>query len=141
MCDTRHALAYVTVACVVLWAAPALAERFVGEVHDEDFSDETLRDVAEAVRQAAATSETLEVNRVCDRLTDAGRMQVVIDLYHESAAKGDEAARFEAALRVIREDGRRHELRALRQELADARSSGDEVREVELLKRHQDLMK
>ena len=119
----------------------SLAKTFLDEVRIDDFVDETLRDVAEAVRASATGGETLELNRVCDRLADDGRTQVVIDLYQESAAKGNEQARFEAALRAIREDSRKRELQDLRHELAEARSSGDEKREVELLKRHQELMK
>ncbi|HUU42628.1 MAG TPA: DNA primase, partial [Planctomycetota bacterium] len=119
----------------------SLAGRFASEVHVEDFSDEVLARIAGAVLAVAGAGVECDVNRVCARLEDESLTQVTIDLYHESAAKGKEEACFDAALQVLRNEGRRHELEGLRRELAEARSSGDEQREVELLKRHQDLMK
>lgn len=118
---------------------PSLAARFSEEVRPEDFSDETLR-VTAAATQAAIGSGELQINRVCDRLGDAGLAQIVVDLYHESLEKGNEPDRFEAALAVLREDGRKRQLRELRRQLVQARADADEEKEVELLKRHQELL-
>ena len=119
----------------------SLAERFASEVRVEDFGDEGLRQTAGAVLALVAAGTEPEINRVCARLEDDALTQLTVDLYHDSAAKGHEAERFEAALGAVREEGRKHELETLRRELAEARAGGDEAREVALLKRHQELMK
>jgi len=119
----------------------SLAGRFGSEVRAEDFSDEALRRTAAAVLAVVGRGEEPELNSITARLADDGLTQVVVDLYQDSVAKGNEAERFEAALKAVRETSRKHELEALHRELTEARSSGDEAREVALLKRHQELMR
>jgi len=120
---------------------PSLAQEFCQEVRPEDFTDESLRVTARCAQLAVASGETLDVNRVCDRLADDRLTQLVVDLYHESATKGNEKERFTAALEALRRDGRKRQLRELRRNLAEARATGDEKRELELLREHQELMK
>ena len=119
---------------------PSLVEVFLSDVRIEDFTDETLAEIARVVL-AGGADEAVDVNRVCARLADDRLTQVVIDLYHESAGRGNERMRFDAALRAIRDDKRKRDVVHVRQALADARASGDEKRELELLKQHQELMK
>lgn len=119
----------------------SLAERFKEAVSADDFADDELKQVAGSLLAAIAAGESLDVNRVCDRLEDDRLTQVVVDLYHDSSQKGSETERFEAALKVLREDARRREIQQLRRELAEARASGNEGKEVELLRRHQELMR
>jgi DNA primase len=119
----------------------SLTERFKETLSADDFADEQLRQVAQSLLTAIAAGEGLDVNRVCDRLEDDRLTQVVVDLYHESSEKGHETERFDAALKVLHDDGRRREMQELRRELAEARASGDEEKEVELLRRHQGLMR
>jgi DNA primase len=124
-----------------LLSEPALAEEFAALAPRIVFEDESLARVAEAAQDAIASGGAFDFNRVCDRLGDDALTQVVVDLYHESAGRGNEKERFAAALKSLRLTDRKREMQELRQEIAAARASGDEQKELELLKRHQDLMK
>lgn len=124
-----------------VFSDPSLAQEFCQTVRPEDFTDESLRVTAQCTQLAVGSGEALDVNRVCDRLADERLTQLVVDLYHESEAKGKEKERFAAALEALRRDGRKRQLQELRRNLAEARANGDEEKEVELLRQHQELMK
>jgi len=124
-----------------VFSAPALAERFAESVRPEDFTDESLRATAACMLATIRSGGEFDVNRVCDRLADDRLTQLVVDLYHESAEKGNEEERFEAALKMLHRGGRKRRLEDIRRELAQARARGDEKKEVELLREHQELMK
>jgi DNA primase len=118
-----------------------LAGRFQEAVSADDFGEEPLKQVAQAVLAAIAAGEDFDLHRACDRLEDDGLTQVVVDLHQESVGKGHETERFEAALKVLRLDRGRAELAEIRRRLAEARASGDEQKDMELAKRHRELEK
>ena len=95
-----------------------------------------------------------DANRVCAHLSDDALTSVVVDLCTEGAGKGKEKEHFAAALKAWRLDLCRRRLQELKGEMAEAAAGGDEQKanelyrrrhelqkEVELLKRHRDLMK
>ena len=124
-----------------VFSAPSLAERFAESVRPGDFTDESLRATATCALTTISSGGEFDVNRGCERLADDRLTQLVVDLYHESAELGNEEERFEAALKMLHLADRRRRREDIRRELAQARASGDERRELELLREHQELMK
>jgi DNA primase len=119
----------------------SLTEKFRTEVKPEHFGDADVRRVAEAALAAAAKKDAIELNDVLDRLGGDDAAQLAVDLYEESCAKGSEKDRFEAALAVLEKERRRAAMEEIRRQLAEARASGDEAKEIELLGRYQELAK
>ena len=118
-----------------------LAGDFAAGVSEEYFSDDALRRIAAEVLALVRAGRTVELSALCDRLADDALTQAVIDLAHESERKGHERERFDAAMRVLEEDGRMEQLARVKRELSEARAGGDEEKEIELLKRHQELLR
>ncbi len=106
----------------------------------EAFSEEALREIARKVQEVSEEKETFELSDVLDRLHSEELIQLGVDLSEEVGDR-DVMQVLGAGLGVIEVDMRRQEGKQILRAMTAARDSGDEAKEVELLKRYQEHKK
>ena len=107
----------------------------------DEFSQDGLRDVAKGICETLAEKKDFELSDVLDRLHNDALIQLGVDLSDDLGRRGEAKALLAAALKTLQNDRLRLEGNRLKTALSEARRSGDEAREIELLGEYQEHLK
>ena len=120
---------------------PGLALKGFEHIRPEDFGDRSHQEIARSIFEVSREGQEFRLNDVLDRLQDEELIQLGVDLGEEITTRGEPVLYLEAGLRALKKSDILREGQRIQTAISEARQSGNEERELELLREYQEHLK